>query len=206
MDSVELERGQEAVHSEIEELSRKRDSEISYYFASVLNEVLRGIVMVEQSDEVSGKRLGQLVQGYEIALNEAVGCVETVLNQRRVSSQIAASRSKEPDRNGWDRKVSTEQILSFSRKSIGDQRQEVSKLVSKVDDISFMSEFAESATANNIEEVFKQWYRDLNFDQQNDFYCHAVGFITMKMVLTLIDATEDGRQEALAERLDTTTY
>nr|EGQ39827.1 MAG: hypothetical protein J07AB56_05550 [Candidatus Nanosalinarum sp. J07AB56] len=120
MDSVELERGQEAVHSEIEELSKKRNSEISYYFASVLNEVLRGIAMVEQSDEVSGKRLGQLVQGYEIALNEAVGCVETVLNQRRGSNQIAASRSKEPDRNGWDRKVSTEQTLSFSRKSIGD--------------------------------------------------------------------------------------
>jgi aspartate ammonia-lyase len=206
MDTSELQKGQKAIHEEIQSLSGKRNSEISYYLASVLNETLNGLVSVEQSAELSHEDLVALVRGYEKALDDAVDIVAKVLNQRRVVNQIAASKGKTPDKNGWDRTVPAEQIINFSNKSIGDQRKEVSRKYQKVNEINFTGRFAEGAVPNNTEEAFKEWYTSLNFNQENRFYCHAAGLITMNMMQALIDAATDGKQGYVTERLNQTTY
>jgi hypothetical protein len=103
MDASELQKGQKAIHEEIQGLSEKRNSEISYYLASVLNETLNGLVSVEQSAELSHEDLVALVRGYEKALDDAVDIVAKVLNQDRVVNQIAASKGKKRDKNGSSR-------------------------------------------------------------------------------------------------------
>ncbi|QGA79947.1 hypothetical protein [Candidatus Nanohalobium constans] len=210
MNPERLKEGERKVHKEISELANvsRRDSELNYYFASVLEEVLEAVSKIEQDAEhSSNRREAKIVEGFERGLDQVTQVIDEGLSTKRTVDLLTACNDLDERHRGWQRDISPNQILSFVDQDSGAQRGEVSDKLKELNSVNFLNVFNEPEPAESVCESVRVWVRDTGADFDDGDYCpDAVNFLGLVLLQSVEDLMDEDKQPYANRRLQQSVY